>query len=92
MADVMFVGVPLANVHTSVRENLHHLVDELVIHHCKGFQRFFKKRDLMICLVIGGLWNEDHQSRMHLQLGMLLQEITSIQRHGDIVVGNGIRY
>lgn len=92
MADVMFAGVPIADVNTSVRENFHHLVDEVVIPRRKGFQRFFKKRDLMIALVVGRLWNEDYQSRMHLQLGMLLQEITSVQRHGDIVVGNGVRY
>jgi hypothetical protein len=38
----MFAGVPLANVHTSVRENFHHLIDEVIIHHREGFQRFFK--------------------------------------------------
>jgi hypothetical protein len=26
MADIMFAGVPFANVHASVRESLHHLV------------------------------------------------------------------
>ncbi len=86
--DVVFFGAPLANVNAAVREHFRNPVDKIVIQCGEYLQCSFEKLDLVFTQVIGLLWDEDDQSRMNIEPGVLLQKIPAVQGHDDIIMSD----